>query len=1259
MKKILVILSLLFSFEIVNAQEIKKEDAYIFIKNRAKIFKIKLENSHDFLVNNAYSDVHSKIDFFYVQQTFKEVKVYNRIKTIAYYGNNLKYQSGNFNYNNLQISSNAIPTLGAAKAIKLIFNDLQINSQKEIKEVENLFDKQKKIVFTCNDVARKNIKTELVWYNESDTNVTKLCWIISIALKNTTENWCYFVDASNGFILNKINETVEENFEENKHAHLQNHNHLNQSDFNEKINQKFKIFPPTANNAAYNVIPFPFENIYNGAIAIENNPWLRAGNNNKAISHGWHYDGTSNYNDTRGNNVFCYDDSADLDMPGRFAISLSNTSNLNFNFVPNFNTQPTTANNRNFATTNLFYWNNITHDIMYQYGFDELSGNFQIDNIGRGGVGNDAVKAEAQDGGGVNNANFYTEPDGGEAVMQMYLFKSTKIFSVLSPNAIAASYNAREGNLSANNRLANLNPVTAQVALYNDNMANTQNACVSPSNNLTGKIALIRYSFLSGCTFAGRIKNAQNAGAVGVIIINSSNSLITMGGADNSITIPAVMVSLNTGNILINSLQGTEPLIAKLEVGIDFDGDLDNGIIVHEYGHGISNRLTGGAANTSCLRNAEQAGEGWSDYFALMLTTNWANATLNDGIIQRPMGVYAFNQSATGNGIRAFPYTTNFSLNPLTYANMQSNGQVHFIGTIWCSTLWDMTWNIIQQENTINPNLYNAAGIGGNVVALNLVMLGLKLQPCSPGFLDARDAILAADDILYGGIHKCAIWSAFAKRGMGIKASQGSSYSTTDQVSNFDVPNGVSLANSSVYEIVNATSNIKFNFSATCQCKLPVNSYKIKAIIPQQFSYSSSNNGVLNADTVTFSNLFFSKTFDTDSFSLTLNATGNGCNIDSIINDNRDAKLVGGFTNSNLVGFNPWLTSSLIANSGVNAWNIEGADVETSSTLTSNLFTPTGISLLSFWHQYNIEPNFDGGMIEFSDNNGLSWQMADSLFLQDKYEGEIVTNNSNTQNAFFGYQYNFKQAILDLKKYVNKPIRLRYKYYSDNSNGFSGISSGWTIDDIVVAKGCGNYIRIFLYDSLNKPIDSTIFPVFITPKILPVRFINILAQKKNSQVLVKWQVGEEKNVGFYLLQKSVNNREWINIGTINANNSLEYNLIDKLPHKALNYYRIKAVDKNGTFAFSETRVISFTENKNFVTILPNPAKDLVKIIFSKDLGSSKIQIVNALGQVLMSKTISNSLTTELNTSKLNDGLYFLNIFDDKGNFESQKLIINK
>jgi extracellular elastinolytic metalloproteinase len=60
----------------------------------------------------------------------------------------------------------------------------------------------------------------------------------------------------------------------------------------------------------------------------------------------------------------------------------------------------------------------MIHDVFYQYGFDEKSGNFQDWNFGKGGLGNDAVIANAQDGSGTNNANFATPPDGQHGRMR-------------------------------------------------------------------------------------------------------------------------------------------------------------------------------------------------------------------------------------------------------------------------------------------------------------------------------------------------------------------------------------------------------------------------------------------------------------------------------------------------------------------------------------------------------------------------------------------------------------------------------------------------------------------------------------------------------------------------------------------------------------------------------------------------------------------------------------------------------------------------
>jgi len=82
---------------------------------------------------------------------------------------------------------------------------------------------------------------------------------------------------------------------------------------------------------------------------------------------------------------------------------------------------------------------------------------------------------------------------------------------------------------------------------------------------------------------------------------------------------------------------------------------------------------------------------------------------------------------------------------------------------------------------------------------MKLVIDGLKLQPCSPGFIDGRDALLAADMATTGGENQCMIWEVFAARGLGFNAQQGNTDSRTDQIEDFTVPpsNTPTLANCS------------------------------------------------------------------------------------------------------------------------------------------------------------------------------------------------------------------------------------------------------------------------------------------------------------------------------------------------------------------------------------------------------------------------------------------------------------------------------
>ncbi|KAH6560503.1 hypothetical protein BASA60_000241 [Batrachochytrium salamandrivorans] len=274
------------------------------------------------------------------------------------------------------------------------------------------------------------------------------------------------------------------------------------------------------------------------------------------------------------------------------------------------------------------------HDITYQYGFTEKTGNFQKDNFGKGGQGNDAVSINVQSSRGVNNANFLSPADGQSGIMNMFRFTYT-----------------------------------------------------TPGRS-------------SG---------------------------------------------------------------------------LDNGIPIHEYGHGVSNRLTGGSATSGCLRTAEAGGmgEGWSDILALIVLAK-SSDTATTSI---PMGTYVRGKPE---GIRSHPYTTDMKVNPLTYGDLQTRDEVHDVGEVWTSLLWEVYWSLVTKHG-FSSNLSNAKQSAGNVVAMQNIIGGMMLQPCNPTFLSARDAIVAADASYYKGANKCEILKAFAKRGLGSKA-------TSSRRNDFSVP---------------------------------------------------------------------------------------------------------------------------------------------------------------------------------------------------------------------------------------------------------------------------------------------------------------------------------------------------------------------------------------------------------------------------------------------------------------------------------------
>ncbi|KAL3418075.1 extracellular elastinolytic metalloproteinase [Phlyctema vagabunda] len=217
------------------------------------------------------------------------------------------------------------------------------------------------------------------------------------------------------------------------------------------------------------------------------------------------------------------------------------------------------------------------------------------------------------------------------------------------------------------------------------------------------------------------------------------------------------------------------------------DCSFDAGVVIHEYTHGLSNRLTGGPANSACLSVLEAGGmgEGWSDFMAIAIHLK----TSDKRTTNYPLGAWVYNNPA---GIRAYLYSTSLTTNPYTYKSVNSLTAVHQIGTVWATILYEVVWNLVDKYGitaSAKPTFSGGVPTDGRYLAMKLVIDGLALQPCNPTFVSARDGIIDADKALTGGANACALWTAFAKRGLGSGAKRGTG--NTGRTESFVIPTGV------------------------------------------------------------------------------------------------------------------------------------------------------------------------------------------------------------------------------------------------------------------------------------------------------------------------------------------------------------------------------------------------------------------------------------------------------------------------------------
>ena len=1036
------------------------DQALRYIESHAEAWGLSPSDIQQLSVSDDYVTAATGVRHVYFLQTHAGIEVYNAMINVTLNKDGEAVFAGNRAIANVGAKTNTtLPGLTAAQAIEAAADYLLIPHEGAPRLAQQSDDQT--FEFLGGDISAHNIIAKLR-YQPTATQGVRLAWDLAIDVPTSADYWSLRVDAVTGEILNKNNYTV---YCKVDHSVAGAHSAVEEARFT-PLTQAILARERAAmlnDGASYFVVPFPAESPNHGDLALVTNPA-----DTLASPYGWHdTDGEpgAEYTITRGNNVHAF---LDLEDTGSSSgDEPDGGAELVFDVMPDFAAEP--SEYQDAAVINLFYAVNFLHDFTYRYGFDEPAGNFQQNNYGNGGAGNDYVLGNAQDGAStngngpdgdhVNNANFATPPDGSNGQMQMYWWNragaSNSFLSLVEPLPAAQGF---ETGLSSDWGLTidSTVDITAQAVFVDDGVfaqaATDGCETIINTDQVAGRIALIDRG---ACFFHAKAVNAEAAGAVGVVICNFEDAIINMAADPDSppVNIPAVFVSSVTCNTFRQILAADNVLVLNMSApdvsGPEFvDGDFDNGIIAHEFGHGVSTRLTGGPGLAGCLGGEEQMGEGWSDFFTLVTTvTDGDVGSAGSGI-----GTYATREPVTGRGIRSFPYSTDMGINPHTYADIQTESVPHGVGSVWAVTLWDMYWAFVEEYGyDADPSVATA----GNNMAIALVMDGMKEQPCSPGFQDGRDAILLADALRFNGDNQCMIWEVFARRGMGFNMDQGSSDSRSDGIEDFEpLPTCIRelKIDKTVTSLIEPGENITVSLEVINHLDENPQTVTVRDELPAGTSLvpgSATIDATVNGSELTFE--LGDLAYDTPvTITYELATSADNFSVQQRFDDFPNTSGAGYDVEAPGENFNNLFELADIEPfSAPLAWFV--ADIADESEQVLRMTEPITVEgdfpAFRMYHWYDVEAGADGGIVEVRPVGADQWTIVQGdMFIRNGYPraiqyGTFVIPNLEAYTGDTGGEH--LDTYIDLRAFSGQEIEMRWRFATDDNT--EGI--GWSLDD--------------------------------------------------------------------------------------------------------------------------------------------------------------------------------------------------------------------
>ncbi|PHI19294.1 hypothetical protein CEQ90_13865 [Lewinellaceae bacterium SD302] len=704
------------------------------------------------------------------------------------------------------------------------------------------------------------------------------------------------------------------------------------------------------------------------------------------------------------------------------------------------------------------------------------------------------------------------------------------------------------------------------------------------------------------------------------------------------------------------------------------DGSFENSIIVHEYGHGVAARLVQGPFNVDCLFNFEQGGEGWSDFFGLMLTQVDYNGNgqidrnvLGEGT--RGLGHFALNQSTQESGLRPRHYTGNMDPlagihNEYTYADLPALGFPHGTGFLWGTILWDINLDFMDLFG-FEPDLSNVSANAGNVRAMQLVVEGLKMTPCNPTFVDMRDAILAADIALYGGIHHSLLWKVFARRGLGVSASPGGNAA-------FDRPELRVLVNSSTPEL-NVGDQMNYNLTVANGSAGGLQAGPLVDFLDPGLAFISAPGGDHQNGVVTFNDLGIIPGGNAVERNITVQYQSTESTevlIDLPVETN---------DLSNFVPAGSWIPVSDFPNpasGSTQSWFHPALGIPVESSLLFSLNLPAGTNNhLSFFHDFDLELGLDGGVLEIL--QGTEWVDLDSRILTNGYRyvirDELITpvgipvpfTTLSRRRAWSGSSNGYQRCVVDLSEFSGTNVTLRFRFASNNGNNVSncdaqpGGCDGWFIDDIqlldlvhVQNQACIN--------QANPPVcgDDGRLGVIIWPgQVLPLVDLDLQLRSATEYFELSWNRASAPPDLKFRLQRSYDTEEGFrDLAFIDGRFRYQDHQVEKNRDY---YYRLYAEDESEVAYYSRIVHGRLGELEE-LRIYPNPGKGVFTVTWSDvGLGQADLSVSSLTGNILAEQTIdvvAGRISADL--SDYPAGTYLLRL-QLPGGLSTRKIIVTE